>query len=150
MIKYILSKIIGNPKQKKDGNVNEGMATKLSEKSQHLAKFVGKQIEVAKEEILIIRSKCKNLRETNYNLGLKHLENGNLSDAIFRFRFTKKFWPDLFDAHYQLAYSLVLNKELHKAKDVLEELLIKKPDYPEKARELLNKINSSLSKEGDL
>ena len=79
--------------------------------------------------------------ETNYSLGLKHLDKGNVSDAIFRFRFVKRFWPECFDAHYQLAYALTLNKRPFEARKILTELLKKKPDYNIKAQELLDKIN---------
>jgi len=129
----------------KDAKANS--SSKISEKSDLVVKFFSEKFEATKREIFIIRSKCKNLRETNYNLGLKHLEDGNLGEAIFRFRFTKKFWPDLFDAYYQLAYCLVLNKEMNKAKEVLAELLSKKPDYDDKAQELLKRIDSSLNQE---
>jgi len=91
--------------------------------------FLSNKTTDAKNEFFSIREKCKNLRQTNYNLGLKHLEKGNLSDAIFRFRFIKKFWPDYYEAYYQLAYCFILNKKPRKAKFVLQELLIRQPNY---------------------
>ena len=84
-----------------------------------------------------------------FSNGSKHLANGKLSEAIFRFRFTKKMWPDFFDAYYSLAYCLVLNKKLIEAKKHLEELLAKKPDYNPKAKALLDMINKKLSTSSD-
>lgn len=142
MIGRIFKKLIGKSEEKE--TFGGKLAINLREKSARLTEFLGDKLEVAQSEFSVIKQKCKNLRETNYDLGLKHLENGNLTDAIFRFRFIKKFWPDLYDAYYQLSYCLVLNNELKKAKEILEELLIKKPDYDEKAHTLLNQINSAL------
>ena len=110
-----------------------------------LSNTLCERADIVRKEILTVRERSKNLRKSNYELGLKHLENGDLSDAIFRFRFIKKFWPDLYDAYYQLAYCLVLKKKPAEAKMILEELLLKKPDYEEKARELLGHINSGLN-----
>lgn len=131
---------------KSDDGENAGskLGANLREKSAKLTQFLGDKFYSVGEEFSTIKKKCENLRETNYNLGLKHLENGHLSDAIFRFRFIKKFWPDLYDAYYQLAYCLVLNDEPRKAKEVLQELLVKKPDYDPKAQALLVHINSAI------
>ncbi|OFW80480.1 MAG: hypothetical protein A2887_05085 [Alphaproteobacteria bacterium RIFCSPLOWO2_01_FULL_40_26] len=144
MISRLVKKIFGKSEDKPGGAAKFGI--KLREKSSKLLEFAGKNFELVKNEITIIRAKCQNLREVNYNLGLKHLENGHLSDAIFRFRFIKKFWPDLYDAYYQLAYCLILDNESQKAKEVLRELLIKKPDYDPRARELLDHINATIQK----
>ncbi len=95
------------------------------------------------DEMFIMRQKFKNLLETNMKLGFWHIEKGNISDAIFRFRFIKKFWPECYDAYYQLAYALVLNKKNQKAREVLLELLQKNPNYDQKARDLLFKIENS-------
>ena len=53
-----------------------------------------------------VKSKFNNLLETNYNQGLWHIEKNNINEAIFRFRFIKKFWPKHYDSWYQLAYCL--------------------------------------------
>jgi tetratricopeptide (TPR) repeat protein len=142
MLGKLIKKIIGRPEKPKE-NGGAKLALQLREKSEKFSQFLGEQFQLAQEEISIVRKKCKNLRETNYLLGLKHLENGRLTDAIFRFRIIKKFWPDLFDAYYQLAYCLILKNKPQKAKEVLEELLSKKPDYGQAASDLLNHINSS-------
>jgi tetratricopeptide (TPR) repeat protein len=102
--------------------------------------FVGETINTVKNEMMAAKEKSKNLRQANYELGMKHLEKGNISEALFRFRITTKFWPDLLDAQYQFAYCLALKNKASQAKEVLQKLLEKKPDF-QQARELLNVIN---------
>lgn len=106
--------------------------------------FVGDAYNTVRGEFTVAREKSKDLRRSNYDIGLKHLEKGDISEAVFRFRLTKKFWPDFFDAHYQLAYCLALSNKLNQAKTVLEELLQKNPDFDPKARDLLDQIKSKL------
>lgn len=147
MIGDIFKKIFGI--KNNQGEISDGeQASKtsgLGKKITKLTEFYDEKTELVKNEFFSIKNKCKNLRETNYALGLKHLQNGNLSEAIFRFRFIKKFWPDLFDAHYQLAYCLALKNKSAEAKKILEELLRKKPDYDQKAKELLERINKGIT-----
>ena len=133
-VKKIFSK---NPDEQKNKTT---LINKAQQKAEGFIDFIQNKIQETKNEFGDIRAKMSNLLETNYNLGLKHLEKGNISDAVFRFRFIKKFWPECFDAYYQLAYALALNKKPYEAKKVLTELLIKKPDYDIKARELFDKI----------
>ena len=138
MFGKIFKKLLGKKSEKEIAD--EKILATLREKSSAFAKFIGGAFEACVKEITDIRQKSKNLRETNYQLGLKHIEKGNLPEAIFRFRFIKKFWPDLFDAYYQLAYCLVLNKKYLEASEVLKELLIKDPAYDPKAQEMLTHI----------
>ncbi len=140
MIKNLFKKIFGESEEKESGGTK--LAIALKEKSEKFSNFLSEQMEVAKKEFFTIKEKCKDLRQTNYNLGIFHLEKGNLSEAIFRFRLTKKFWPDHFDTYYQLAYCLTLKKKNEEAKKVLQELLEKKPDYDKKARELLEHLKN--------
>ena len=145
MIGRTLKKLFGKSDQKE--NAGAKFAIKLRQKSEKFSNFLGEKFHAVRDEFFNIRSKCENLRETNYALGLKHLEKGDLSDAIFRFRFIKKFWPDLFDAYYQLSYCLVLEQKLVEAKTNLEELLTKNPHYDSKAKELLGHINDALKQQ---
>jgi tetratricopeptide (TPR) repeat protein len=126
-------------------SVAEKLASKLKASSEKLSEFLGKKFALAEEEFFAIKEKCENLQETNYKLGLKHLEKGNLSEAIFRFRIIKKIWPNSFDAYYYLAYSLALKGKLEPAKIILTELLTKNPDFDTKAQDLLNHINQATS-----
>lgn len=125
----------------KTGGAN--IAEKLKENSSKFSKFMGEKFELAQEEFSNIKEKCNNLLETNLELGLKHLENGHLPEAIFRFRFINKFWPNCFDAYYHLAYSLFLKEKDAEAKKVLQKLLKKNPDYDPVAQKLLTHLNNS-------
>lgn len=142
MFGKILKKLIGKSDKKK--NTAEKHAGALREKAEKLSHFLEEKFHEAHEEFFILKDKLKNLRETNYKVGLKHLENDNLSEAIFRFRFMKKFWPDFFDAYYQLAYCLVLDNKIFEAKQVLVELLTKNPNYDPKGKELLDEIKKAI------
>ncbi len=149
MIGNIFKKLLGFKKADKKSEEESKVAAVLQVKAEKLSSFLDEKFQLLQSEFSTIRAKCKNLRETNYNLGVMHLEKGNLSDAIFRFRFVKKFWPDLFDTYYQLAYCLVLNQKPLEAKKILEELLIKNPDYNPKARDLLERITTVLGRSSE-
>jgi len=136
--KFFIKKTDENDKESK-----KGLAVALREKSLELSDALNEKIETAKNELYNMKDKYDNLLETNYNLGLKHIDNGNLSEAIFRFRFIKKFWPEYYDAYYQLAYCLVLNRKSVEAKVILEELEKKNPNHPQ-GRELSQLIDSDL------
>lgn len=129
--------------KKKDAAISEKIADSLKEKSEDFSKFLSEKIDFIQDEFKIITKKTKNLRTTNHLLGLKHLENGKLPEAIFRFRFMTKIWPDYEDAQFLLAYCLTLNKKPKEAKKILEKLLAKNPNYDHKAKDLLDNINSS-------
>lgn len=139
MIKKILKRMVGLRESH-----SEETPDKVREKINGFQKFAEEKASLIKEEYYLIRKKLENLNETNYRQGLKYLEKGDLRDAILRFRIVVKFWPDNLDAHYQLAYSLVLHNQPLKAKMVLEELLSKHPDCNPKARELLAKVSDEV------
>lgn len=72
------------------------------------------------EEVKIISEKIQDLGKTNYELGIFHLNNGNISDAIFRFKILKKFQANRFDdIDYYLAFCYFLKKDF---KNVLKYL----------------------------
>lgn len=130
-----------NPKKIKQDNTG-ALAEFVKQKSQSIFDFIISRFSVVEKEINLIRGKSKNLLQTNYDLGLKHLEKGNLSDAIFRFKFIKKFWPHHLDAHYQLAYCYFLKKNFQQTQIILKELVSLDPSYQKKADELLDKIKN--------
>lgn len=141
MFKFLKKIVVGTREEKVVEEVKDSLVQKIQKKAEGFADFIKSRIQETRDEFGDVRAKMSNLLETNYNLGLKHLEKGNISDAIFRFRFVKKFWPKCFDAYYQLAYALTINKRPFEARKILTELLKKKPDYNIKAQELLDKIN---------
>ncbi|MBM3580098.1 MAG: hypothetical protein FJX34_04935 [Alphaproteobacteria bacterium] len=142
MIAGIFKKLFRAKSNKNSKDDAPNFADGLRSRADKLTDFLGERFEFAKKEYFIIKDKMRNLREANYQLGLRHLEKGEMRDAIFRFRFIKRFWPDLWDAYYQLGYCLVLDKRPKEAKLVLEELLKKNPAYDSKAQELLDNVST--------
>lgn len=141
MLKNIVQKFVSGKKNKQDKKTGAEAASNLKQTAGKFSNFIDQKLELIQKEFFIIKEKCQDLRETNFNLGVKHLENGKLPEAIFRFRLIKKIWPDFYDAYYELAYCLVLHEKPHKAKKILEELLQRKPDYDPVAQNLLNHLN---------
>ncbi len=140
MIKKIFKKLLGFKGDKVESKVSVSLKGKIN----NISSFVDEKIDLAKKEYFETREKLGNLRETNYSQGLRYIEKGHLKDAVFRFRFIKKFWPEMHDAYYQLAYCLYLRKKPYEAKAVLIELLQKNPQFGEKANHLLVKIEQSI------
>lgn len=128
---------------KKDESMGTKLAVDLKENSGSFVDLIVQKSQEAKDEFFVIKEKLNNLLETNYQLGLKHLQNDHLNEAIFRFRFIKKFWPDHLDSYYQLAYCLALKNKFEKSKKVLEELIAKDPNYGDHVTELLNMMNTN-------
>jgi tetratricopeptide (TPR) repeat protein len=98
--------------------------------------FINHFISFIVVEYRIIKEKMQDLSKTNYDLGIKHLENGNLKEAIFRFKITKRFWPHNYEAYYELVYCLILENEFDEAQKVIDDLLKKCPSYKEKIDQL--------------
>lgn len=108
-----------------------------------LKNFVNLNYNNLTEEYNLIKNKFNNLLETNYNQGLKHLSNNKISEAIFRFRFIKKFWPNHLDSYYQLAICYLKKEKTAEAKNILQELFTKNPDYNNQdAINLFNSLNN--------
>lgn len=118
----------------------KALAEFLKSKAKSVFDFTINHFDVVKKELELIKTKSQNLLESNYQLGLRHIEKGNLGDAIFRFRFIKKFWPNHYDAYIQLANCYIIKKRYNKALLVLDELTIINPTYENQAQELINKI----------
>jgi tetratricopeptide (TPR) repeat protein len=116
------------------------LADFIKNKAKSVFDFTINHFDVVKKELELIKTKSQNLLESNYQLGLRHLEKGNLGDAIFRFRFIKKFWPNHYDAYIQLANCYIIKKRYNKALLVLHELTIINPTYENQAQELIKKI----------
>lgn len=141
MLKTIFKKFFG--KESKEDIAEEKSKKEFQQKLEKFYSFFGTIIERVQNEYYTIKEKCQNLRETNYDLGLAHLEKENFKDAIFRFKIIIRFWPDFYDAYYQLAYCYAIVKKYQKSKKILEELLQKQPNYPSRAQELLTYINQA-------
>lgn len=73
-----------------------------------------------KEEFEIIKEKSQNLLQTNLELGLKHLSEGNLADARLRFAIMIRFWPKYGESYYHKAYIELLQNQPLKASKTLD------------------------------
>jgi tetratricopeptide (TPR) repeat protein len=109
--------------------------------------FFEKSLAFAIVEYRIIKDKLQDLSQTNYNLGLQHLDIGNIKEATFRFKITKRFWPHNYDAYYQLIYCLILSHKFEAAQKVIDELLQKNPSYKPKIDQLLGNSPENHSEE---
>lgn len=127
-------------KQNKEEQKIESFTSSMKEKSSKTVSFIVDFFEKQLEELLLMREKSKNLLETNMKNGLFHLEKGNISDAIFRFKFIRFFWPKNISAQYYLAYCYVLKNQKVKAKEILNKIIKKHPFHLE-ALKLLRKID---------
>lgn len=147
MILKLFKKAFGRKKAPEELKQDKSLAVSLREKSGDLLTFVSKKTEEAQTEFFSIKKKLKNLRQTNYDLAVKHAEKGNLSYAIFRLRCMKRFWPDFFEVYYTLAYYLALHGKPLQAQYFLQELLTENPNYDQthehKAQDLLDQINAA-------
>ncbi len=141
MIKYLINKAFGI-KSEKEISAEES-SSKIQKNLQRFSKFLTQKKDLIINEFIAIKEKSKNLVETNYKLGISHLEKGNLSDARLRFFLMTKFWPKFYDSYYQLAYILMLQQEPLKAKKVIVDLIAKNKEIDQKFYELLHKINAN-------
>ena len=126
-------------KQKDPVNVQEIQDTQntpLGNKLERISNFLKHRFAYVIVEYRIIKEKMQNLSQSNYNLGMRYLDGGNIKEAIFRFRIIKKFWPNHHEAHYQLVYCLLLEQEIAEAKKNAKTLLKKAPQYQEKIKAL--------------
>ena len=84
----------------------------------------------------------KNISRTNIDLGIYHLTNGNIKDAIIRFILVDKlFAPGNEEARYYLGWAYFINGDTNKALDYLQQSTVEdaknlvwimtKPDYVE-------------------
>lgn len=96
-----------------------------------------KGIKQLKSEIPDIKEKLKNPVKTQYELGVFHLQKGNLNDAKFRFWITLKFDEKHLGAWYRLGWAYFLQGKTDKAKNALSKALVIKPDLKE-AKFLIN------------
>lgn len=113
MILRQFRKIIGlkNKKNLDSGKVEKGFD------------YISNRIKEAILESQIIVQKLQNLHNTNYQLGLDHLDKGNVNEAIFRFKIVRKFWPADHEAHLKLIYCYFILEDRVKAQKAIDYLL---------------------------
>lgn len=88
-----------------------------------------------------IREKLKDIPNTNFQLGLYHLTQGNLRDAILRFRLVTKLDNTHAEAYYYLAQALALSEKPDLAADAAREALSLKHPW-EEAQFVLDKCTN--------
>ncbi len=76
-----------------------------------------------KNEILSIRYKIKDLRKTNYDLGMYHYNTGNLPDALFRFKLLKRFYKDADELDYFIGRCYIERNMAEKARPYIDAYL---------------------------
>lgn len=80
-----------------------------------------KKLNKIKEECISTKEKLKDLPSTNMNLALFHMEKGNISDAIFRFKLVNRFFDkNNFKSYYNLARCYYMKDEPEKALKTLK------------------------------
>ncbi len=95
------------------------------------------------QEVHIAIDKLKNLSETNYELGIYHMNKGNIRDAKMRFAFVIRLKPDFAIAHYHLARCYLFDLDFDKAKAELNLALSLDPNL-EVAKYRLNLVNCTV------
>lgn len=75
--------------------------------------------------------KSKDIIKNNYELGHRHLQLGNVNDAIMRFRFVTWLDPKRVDAYYYLGCSYLAKNEKGKARAAFEKTLKLRPVHEE-------------------
>lgn len=71
------------------------------------------------KEFYVAKAKLQNFVQTNYQLGVHHIDRCNMSDAKLRFFMVTKLEPNFALAHYHLARCHLYNLAFDKAKEEL-------------------------------
>lgn len=95
------------------------------------------------EQVKDAKRKLNNLSETNYNLGIFHINKSNMADAKMRFIFAIKLKPDLTLAHYHLARCHLFNLDFEKARSEFAIALSLNPNL-EAAKYRLDILNKTV------
>lgn len=146
MIKFLINKITGK-KSKKEIR-DEEFASKIFAESSKISGFINNIIKNIINEIKTIRNKSKNLLETNYQLGLSHIQKGNLNDAKLRFAIIIRFWPNFHEAYYQKAYVEMLLKKPFEAMETINKFELNSKDVLDsRFLDLKNQIELAINNE---
>ncbi len=133
-----IKKLLGFKKKSLPKIKEEKPNVSLDQRVNNLSKFFQNFFAYCIIEFRIIKEKLQNLSTTNYELGMKHLEEGNVDEAVFRFKITKKIWSEHYESYYQLIYCLILLEKFDEAQEIIDDLLNKNPAYQEKINHLLS------------
>ncbi len=128
-------------KKKKKEDKEQKFVNSVKNSSSKIVNLLSLEFQDFCRELKIMKQKSKNLFETNMNLGLKKIENGDISEAIFRFKFTSIVWSDKPEPKYYLAYCYILKKKYSQAQKILRKNLENQPDHLP-SQDLLLKIEN--------
>ena len=98
-----------------------------------------------KDFIKETKIKLNDLSKANFDLGIYHLNKGNLNDAILRFKLVKRFGHQYDDIDYFLGRCYLEKLKYSKAKILFENYIIKNnPKFLEEAKYCLNITDNEL------
>ena len=103
---------------------NISIKDKISTSMQKISQEVSVSIKNTLDDLSLMHQKSKNLLQTNFELGLHHLNNGNIKEAHFRFFIISKFWPKFENGLYYYAYILTLKQKYLKAHNIIEKIFL--------------------------
>ena len=123
---------------------NIGIKDKISNSMQKISQEVSASVKTTISDLSLMHQKSKNLLQTNFELGLHHLNNGNIKEAHFRFFLICKFWPKFESGLYYYAYILTLKQKYQKAQSVIEKIFLLNNNPNKEVFELKNNIDHYL------
>lgn len=123
--------------------VSEGIRT--NKKS--IPGYISDWFKGMKGEFRLLGPKLRDLKKTNFDLGVYHYNNGHVKDSAFRFNFLRIFFSDIPDeVYYYLGRSYFEQGSLKKAKSFLEQYLNKNTkNFEEEAKYTLQILNDDVN-----
>ncbi len=149
MLKRFKSIVTGGKvgKNSKGGANDSSSASGFKEGVSKVSSLIKDGVENFIADLKVMREKSKDLLKTNVNLGIKHINNDNISDAIFRFKIISIFWPNYVKTYYYLAHCYILKNNYRKADISIRKLLEMDPSYASKVESMVSKINRNKSEQ---
>lgn len=140
----VSGKKIGKSSQDSDNKDEPNPLSTIANDTKKVASLISSYFVNLFSDIKVMKVKSKNLLQTNINLGLKHLNNDNISDAIFRFRIIAFIWPNHIKTYYYLAHCYIIKQNFYKAQKYLKILLQMDPSYESKVSNMIKKIDNNI------
>ncbi len=125
---------------------NTSIKDKISSSMQKISQEVSVSIKNTLDDLSLMHQKSKNLLQTNFELGLHHLNKGNIKEAHFRFFIISKFWPKFENGLYYYAYILTLKQKYSKAQIIIDKIFLLNNNPNAEILNLKNKISQYINK----
>jgi tetratricopeptide (TPR) repeat protein len=126
---------------------NTSIKDKISSSMQKFSQEVSVSVKNTLDDLSLMHKKSKNLLQTNFELGLYHLNNGNIKEAHFRFFIISKFWPKFENGLYYYAYILTLKQQYLKAQNIIEKIFLLNNNPNDEILNLKNKISQYINQQ---